>query len=147
AAAIRQLTGDTGYADYVRRLVAMLVVGNTDAHLKNWALVYPDGRTPSLAPVYDVHSLTVYSSYRYGPLALSLNEERLATSIDHDDLRRLADHAGADPDQTVEWAAEAVHRLRDAWTKALRSEANKRFPALADHYTDRLRTLPICMIG
>jgi len=71
-------------------------------------------------------------------LALSLNEERLPTSIDLDDFRRLADHAGADPEQTVEWAVEAVHRLRDSWTETVRSEADKRFAALADHYTDRL---------
>ena len=28
-------------------------MGNTDAHLKNWARLYPDGRNPQLAPVYD----------------------------------------------------------------------------------------------
>ncbi|WP_341719697.1 type II toxin-antitoxin system HipA family toxin [Micromonospora sp. FIMYZ51] len=53
ATAIRQLTGEDGYHDFIRRLVAMIVVGNTDAHLKNWAIIYPDGRTPRLAPVYD----------------------------------------------------------------------------------------------
>ncbi|SCL31614.1 serine/threonine-protein kinase HipA [Micromonospora inyonensis] len=64
ATAIRQLTGHAGYEEFVRRLVAMLIVGNTDAHLKNWAILYPDGRTPRLAPVYDFHSLTVYQPYR-----------------------------------------------------------------------------------
>ena len=58
AAAILQLTGEDGYLDFISRLVAMLVVGNTDGHLKNWALIYPDGRTPRLAPVYDFHSLS-----------------------------------------------------------------------------------------
>jgi serine/threonine-protein kinase HipA len=28
-------------------------MGNVDAHLKNWALIYPDGITPKLAPLYD----------------------------------------------------------------------------------------------
>lgn len=28
-------------------------MGNCDAHLKNWGFVYPDGRRPRLAPVYD----------------------------------------------------------------------------------------------
>src|SRR5690606_7747990 len=27
---------------FVERLVAFILMGNTDAHLKNWALVYPD---------------------------------------------------------------------------------------------------------
>jgi len=34
AIVVRELTGVAGYADYIRRLTAMLVVGNTDAHLK-----------------------------------------------------------------------------------------------------------------
>lgn len=40
-------------AEWVRRLVAFALMGNTDAHLKNWALVYPDGIRPVLAPLYD----------------------------------------------------------------------------------------------
>jgi HipA-like protein len=59
------------------------VVGNTDAHLKNWALRYRDGRTPTLAPVYDVHSLTVYSTYRYAPMALKLNGQQLTTRLEN----------------------------------------------------------------
>ena len=37
----------------VRRLVAFILLGNSDAHLKNWALRYPDGVAPVLAPLYD----------------------------------------------------------------------------------------------
>ena len=147
AAAIYQMIGESGYAEYVRRLVAMLVTGNTDAHLKNWALIYPDGRTPSLAPVYDFHSLTVYTRYRYAPLALSLNERREAASISYDDLRRMADRVGVDPDRTAGWAAEAAGRLREAWSKDLRNEAESRFPALAEHFTNRLDQLPIGQVG
>ncbi|VVE11790.1 type II toxin-antitoxin system HipA family toxin [Pandoraea anhela] len=39
--------------EFLRRLIAFILLGNTDAHLKNWALIYPDGQTPQLAPVYD----------------------------------------------------------------------------------------------
>jgi serine/threonine-protein kinase HipA len=147
AAAILQLTGEAGYAEYIQRLVAMVVVGNTDAHLKNWALLYSDGRTPSLAPIYDFHSLTVYTRYRYAALALSLNEEKVANAIGPEDLRRLADRAGADPERTVQWGLETVNRLREAWTKDLRQEAEARFDALAQHFTHRLESLPICLAG
>ncbi|MDH6167352.1 serine/threonine-protein kinase HipA [Variovorax boronicumulans] len=37
----------------VRRIVAFILLGNSDAHLKNWALRYPDGVAPVLAPLYD----------------------------------------------------------------------------------------------
>lgn len=39
--------------EFLARMVAFILMGNTDAHLKNWALLYPDGRTPQLAPLYD----------------------------------------------------------------------------------------------
>jgi serine/threonine-protein kinase HipA len=39
--------------EFLGRFVAFILMGNTDAHLKNWALMYPDGREPQLAPLYD----------------------------------------------------------------------------------------------
>ncbi|WP_431905059.1 type II toxin-antitoxin system HipA family toxin [Micromonospora carbonacea] len=144
ASAIRQLAGKDGYDDFIRRLVAMLVVGNTDAHLKNWALIYRDGRTADLAPVYDFHSLTVYRPYRYQPLALSLNGEKVPWSIRVDDFRRMADRIGADPARTADLVAETVSRLRDAWRAGMVDEATRRFPPLAEHYSHRLESLPIC---
>jgi len=145
AAVILQIVGEAGYHDFVRRLVAMLVVGNTDAHLKNWALVYPDGRAARLAPVYDFHSLTVYGQYRYTPLALALDGERAAGRIGLDDIRRLAERCGADPEASAAVAASAARRLRAAWSAGLREEAESRFPALAQHFGQRLESLPVCM--
>lgn len=143
AAAIRQLTGQVGYDEFVRRIVAMLLVGNTDAHLKNWAVTYPDGRTAELSPVYDFHSLTVYQRYRWAPLALSLAREASAPAIGLAHLRLMAESAGADPDGTVDLVRETVDRLRAAWSGELRQEASTRFDALAEHYTRRLDTLPL----
>ncbi|KQP36289.1 type II toxin-antitoxin system HipA family toxin [Pseudorhodoferax sp. Leaf274] len=39
--------------EFMARFVAFILLGNTDAHLKNWALLYPDARQPVLAPLYD----------------------------------------------------------------------------------------------
>ncbi len=39
--------------EFLARFVAFILMGNTDAHLKNWALIYPHGREPQLAPLYD----------------------------------------------------------------------------------------------
>ena len=43
-----------------RRLLVNILLANGDAHLKNWSLLYADGRTPRLAPAYDVVSTSVY---------------------------------------------------------------------------------------
>lgn len=40
--------------EWARRIAFNLAIGNGDAHLKNWSLIYPDGRRPRLSPVYDL---------------------------------------------------------------------------------------------
>ncbi|MFI5911360.1 type II toxin-antitoxin system HipA family toxin [Dactylosporangium sp. NPDC051541] len=142
-AAIHGLLGDEGYFDYVRRLVAVVVTGNTDAHLKNWGLRYLDGRTPALSPVYDFHALNVYRRFRYAPLALSLGGEQMPQLVTLDNFRRLGDAAEVGPEVVVDLVRETVERLRAAWTGELAKEARHRFPALADHYEGRLTALPI----
>jgi serine/threonine-protein kinase HipA len=142
-AIIRELTGSAGYREYIRRLVAMLVTGNIDAHLKNWAIRYLDGRTPSLAPVYDFHSLTVYDHNRYGTLALALNGERLPSAVGPDHFRRLSEECGVGAELTIDIVNETLHDLRTAW-ETVRPEADRRFDALAAHYSERLNSLRIC---
>ncbi|GAA3188385.1 type II toxin-antitoxin system HipA family toxin [Dactylosporangium siamense] len=143
AAVVAQLCGTDGYLDFIRRLAAMIVVGNTDAHLKNWALCYPDGRTPQLSPVYDFHSLTIYSQYRWQPLSLSINGQKAPGSITLDDFRGMAERIGEDPEKTARIVAETVERMRAAWTGELLEEARGRFDPLARHYAERLRSLSI----
>lgn len=46
--------------EFVNRFVAFILMGNTDAHLKNWALRYPDGVHPELAPLYDPVCVTAF---------------------------------------------------------------------------------------
>lgn len=43
-----------------RRIAFSVAIGNGDGHLKNWSLIYRDGRTPSLSPVYDLVSTVPY---------------------------------------------------------------------------------------
>ncbi len=47
-------------AEFVRRFVIFILMGNTDAHLKNWALMYANGRAPALAPLYDPVCVTAF---------------------------------------------------------------------------------------
>ncbi|RJF99789.1 type II toxin-antitoxin system HipA family toxin [Noviherbaspirillum saxi] len=50
----------TDVQEFVRRFVAFILMGNTDAHLKNWAVMYPDGVTPQLTPLYDPVCVTAF---------------------------------------------------------------------------------------
>jgi serine/threonine-protein kinase HipA len=53
-------TEEVGAREFIRRLVFNTLIGNADMHLKNWSLIYRDGRTPELSPGYDFLSTTVY---------------------------------------------------------------------------------------
>ena len=139
------LLGQEGFRAYIDRLVAAIVVGNTDAHLKNWALCYPDGRSPALAPVYDFHSLTLYNRFKYAPLALSLAGQQMPALIDTGHFRRLAENCGTDPDDAADRVHRTVAAMRAAWSDGIRKEATGRFPALAEHYERRLAELPITL--
>ena len=46
--------------EFTRRLVFNVLIGNGDAHLKNWTLLYADQRKPSLSPAYDLVSTIPY---------------------------------------------------------------------------------------
>ncbi|MGE0349863.1 type II toxin-antitoxin system HipA family toxin [Hydrogenophaga sp.] len=48
--------------EFLGRFVAFILMGNTDAHLKNWALLYPDGIEPQLAPLYDPVCVSAFFS-------------------------------------------------------------------------------------
>lgn len=41
-------------AELFRQLVVNLAIGNTDAHAKNYSLLYRDNALPELSPLYDV---------------------------------------------------------------------------------------------
>lgn len=81
--------------EFVRRFVAFILLGNTDAHLKNWALTYPDGRKPRLSPLYDPVCVTAFfedvPKNEYGINRAVDLKVRAFTWDDLEGLLRLAD--------------------------------------------------------
>jgi len=82
------LTGETGLIDFIKRLVVTILIGNGDMHLKNWSLLYPDGRTPKLAPAYDFVSTIPYIPNDRLALNLSGTKDMTAINITH--FKKLA---------------------------------------------------------
>ncbi|ACG78796.1 conserved hypothetical protein [Phenylobacterium zucineum HLK1] len=106
-------TGEPGYAEFVRRLVFSALIGNADMHLKNWSLIYRDGRTPSLAPAYDLLSTIAYLPDDNA--ALKVARSKAWTDFDADELAALADGSGAPQRLTLRLARETVDAFRSAW--------------------------------
>lgn len=81
--------------EFLARMVAFILMGNTDAHLKNWALVYPDGHTPRLAPLYDPVCVAAFfegaTEHQY---AVNRAIDRSMRALDWDALQALIKTAG-----------------------------------------------------
>ena len=106
-------TGEAGVREFVARLVFNALIGNADMHLKNWSLIYPDGRAPQIAPAYDFLSTTVYIPD--DSMALRFGRSRLMTDLSIDEMAYMAAKAGL-PETLVRRAAlETVERFRDTW--------------------------------
>jgi serine/threonine-protein kinase HipA len=88
-----ELCGEEHFWEYLRRLLFNLAVGNEDAHLKNWSLIYPDRVTPQLAPLYDVVSTIVLPGFTR-ETALKLGGKRRPQTVDLETMLRLVTKAG-----------------------------------------------------
>lgn len=76
--------------EFVKRFVAFILMGNTDAHLKNWAVIYPDGRHPVLAPLYDpVCVAAFFESVPASDYAVNRSIDERLKAFSWDDLRTL----------------------------------------------------------
>jgi serine/threonine-protein kinase HipA len=113
AAVLWAETGEAGTYDFVRRLVFSVLIGNGDMHLKNWSLLYPDGRTPVLSPAYDYVATLPYMPD--DQLALNFGRDRSMREIRAEQLRRFADTAGLPVSPLSRLVTETVERTVEAW--------------------------------
>lgn len=113
AAVLWAETGDAGTYEFVRRLVFSVLIGNGDMHLKNWSLLYPDGRTPVLSPAYDFVATLPYLPG--DNLALSFGGSSSLGGIALDQVRRFTDTARLPMKPVWEIVCETMERTSDAW--------------------------------
>lgn len=109
------LTGEVGLVDFIRRLVFTILIGNGDMHLKNWSLIYPDGRTPQLAPAYDFVSTVPYIPGDKLGLSLSGTKEMSAITLSH--FEQLVKKARIPEYLVLSTVRETVETTIQAWHK------------------------------
>ena len=109
--------GDHAVTEFVRRLVFCVLIGNGDAHLKNWSVIYPDRRNPQLAPAYDLVSTIAYVDDDRMALEWFSGMRRF-TDLSDDLLSRLASRARLAQRPVVRAGREAVERFLDVWVVA-----------------------------
>ena len=84
-----------GKLGFVRLLIFNFLTGNCDAHAKNYAVLYRNGR-PSFAPAYDLLSTMVYDSIAKR-FAMSIGGETRVGMLTRDHFAELARRCDLNP--------------------------------------------------
>jgi len=119
-----------------RKLLAQLVFhaisGNGDAHAKNFAVLYPDGRTAELSPMYDVVSTVVYGNDL--TMALPIGGSREWKDINMQSFERFGAKLGIPVEEvhtivnrTIDATLGAWHEVREEFPEHLRPYMERHF--------------------
>lgn len=115
-AAVLAAVAPQSVREYCERLVFCLACGNTDAHLKNWSVVYPDRRHAVLSPAYDIVAAVLYPPRMVGDkLALTLGGADAFESVTAASFQRLAGVSGLDFAEVEGWVRAAATRVVSGW--------------------------------
>lgn len=126
--------------EYLRRVVFCCVAGNGDAHLKNWALRYADGRHARLSPAYDIVPTVLYRWE--DDLALSLGGVRRFRELSPARFAGLADALGLPRDDVKRWLREDAARALDNWgSGGVREAFGPRQRGRMERHFERVRPL------
>jgi serine/threonine-protein kinase HipA len=93
-------------------LVLNVLIGNCDAHGKNYSLLY-DSRAPSLAPLYDLVCTAAYDELT-SRMAMSIDGARMLEEVGLAAWRQLAEEIGFAPRFLEQRMAPFVDRVEDA---------------------------------
>jgi serine/threonine-protein kinase HipA len=106
-------SSDEDISELIRRLTFNALIGNSDMHLKNWSMMYPDRRNAALAPAYDFVSTTPY--IRDDNAALTVSRTKRFDGFSEDELSHLSARARLPEQMVIESARETVELFRQHW--------------------------------
>ena len=126
---VQNIISHSARDEFLRRLVFMIASGNSDAHLKNWSLVYPNRRNAELAPLYDQVATVAWSDELEPVVALKLAGVRRFEHLSNETFTRFAERIGVVPEHVATLVDETLERLARAWVRARKSEHWRLAPA------------------
>jgi serine/threonine-protein kinase HipA len=106
-------TGEKGVAEFIRRLVFNVLIGNADMHLKNWSLIYPDRKNAALSPGYDF--VSTIACLPDASMALTLGRSKKMADLSLDQLSYLAGKARLPEKLVLDAAKDMVEKFLSAW--------------------------------
>lgn len=120
---VRQVAGEQDLDEVVRRTTFNILIGNGDAHLKNWSLWYPNGIEARLSPAYDLVATVTY--IHNDRLVLRLSRESRFAAIGLAHFERLGDKVGATRSRVTSIVRETIQKAMSTWPEELQSSRSK----------------------
>lgn len=134
-----RVAGREAFEELVRRLAFLVVTANADAHVKNWALMYPDGLSATLSPAYDL--VATIEFIERDELALNLGRTKAFEEVSYTRFATFAERVGADPASVVPVVSGVVERSLDMWSEVKRDLPVS--PLLVQRLEQHWRRLPL----
>ncbi|MEB0118738.1 HipA domain-containing protein [Undibacterium sp. RTI2.2] len=126
---------------FIRQVVNTLI-GNCDAHLKNFSLIYDNGIIPQLSPAYDI--VCVVGLPNFEGFATNVAIDKLQRQQTIDTYKQIAKEANISERIAIRAVKDAVEMAQDSWPDRMKvlntpSDIQKIIRA-------RLKTLPLANI-
>ena len=131
------LCGLDSVRDVITRIVFNVLIGNGDAHLKNWSILYPDGIIPVLSPIYDVLPTVLYLPG--DDIGLKLSDSRAFESVGIESFDVIGRRSSFGVGNARAAAKEGVERVLENWDSLGDILPSSSFESL----TRRLNTLEL----
>ena len=123
---------------FIRQAVNTLI-GNSDAHLKNFSVLYDDGIRPRLSPAYDIVCVAALPGFRGFGNNVAIDKLQRQETLDT--YATVATQAGISQRIAKAAVIQTVARAKGLWPAALREMDVP--DAVRREIGERLRTLPL----
>ena len=123
---------------FIRQVVNTLI-GNSDAHLKNFSVLYHNGINPALSPAYDIVCVSALPGFR--GFGTNVAIDALQRKETRDTYAAIARQAGISERIAKAAVTQTVSLAKDHWPKALREMEVP--DAVRREIESRLNSLPL----
>lgn len=118
--------GTVGQIDFIRRIIFNILIGNGDAHAKNFSVLY-HGKSVQLAPVYDLLCTEIYDTLAH-ETAMSIGEETAFDRINRQSFVQMAHDCKIRPELVLTLIDELLEKIT-AVSESLADELNREHPS------------------
>jgi serine/threonine-protein kinase HipA len=132
--------GTEDVRQFIIRQVVNTLLGNSDAHLKNFSVIYRNGVDPELSPAYDIVSVVSLPNFLGYPVNVEIDRRQRQETLDT--YRDIAKDSGLSERIIVTAAKDTIELAREFWPQEMQNlNASE---AIMANISDRLDNLPLC---